>query len=89
MVRRHGSREEGRGAGEGWQGAEGAQDWWSRLVGTGVLLFEADVSQVSIINAYDAVILLEQTMLLSLASPLQALDQQAKSPGNIQKQTLV
>lgn len=45
-----------------------------------VLLFEADVSQVSVIDTDDAVVLPEEALLLGLASPLQTLDQQAKSP---------
>lgn len=45
-----------------------------------VLLFEADVSEVSVVDAHDAVVLLEEALLLRLASPLQTLDQQAKSP---------
>lgn len=44
------------------------------------LLFKSDVSQVSVIDTDDAVVLLEQALLLGLASPLQTLDQQAKSP---------
>lgn len=69
----------GRGAGEGLAGGQGAQDpvVHPGSVDTGVLLFKMDVPQVSIINAHDAVVLLEQTLLLRLASPLQALDQQA------------
>lgn len=45
-----------------------------------VLLFKADVSQVSIIDTDDAVVLLEEALLLSFPSPFQTLDQQAKSP---------
>lgn len=45
-----------------------------------VLLFESDVSQVSVIDTDDAVILLEKALVFSLPSPLQTLDQQAKSP---------
>lgn len=39
-----------------------------------VLLFEADVPQVTIIDADDAVVLLEEALLLGLPSPLQTLD---------------
>lgn len=45
-----------------------------------VLLFEADVAEVSVVDADDAVVLLEEALLLRLASPLQTLDQQAQSP---------
>lgn len=45
-----------------------------------ILLFEADVPQVSVIDADDAVVLPEEALLLGLAAPLQTLDQQAKSP---------
>lgn len=45
-----------------------------------VLLFKADVSQVSVVDADDAVVLLEEALLLGLPAPLQTLDQQAKSP---------
>lgn len=50
------------------------------LPSAAALLFEADVPQVSIIDTDDAVILLEEALLLGLAAPLQTLDQQAKSP---------
>lgn len=35
------------------------------------------------IDAHDAVVLLEEALLLRLASPLQTLDQQAKSPATV------
>lgn len=47
-----------------------------------ILLFEADVSQVSVVDADDAVVLLEEALLLGLAPPLQTLDQQAQSPAS-------
>lgn len=53
----------------------------------GVLLFKADVSQVTIVDADDAVVLLEEALLLSLPSPLQTLDQQAKSPARFKQQS--
>lgn len=52
-----------------------------------VLLFEADVPQVAVIDADDAVVLLEEALLLSLPSPLQTLDQQAKSPERFKHQS--
>lgn len=45
-----------------------------------VLLFEADAAQVPVVDADDAVVLLEEALLLRLAPPLQTLDQQAQSP---------
>lgn len=50
------------------------------LLGRGLLLFKADVAQVSVVDSDDAVVLLKEAVLLSLSSPLQTLDQQAKSP---------
>lgn len=52
-----------------------------------VLLFEADVPQVAVIDADDAVVLLEEALLLGLPSPLQTLDQQAKSPARFRNQS--
>lgn len=51
-----------------------------RLPWAAVLLFKSDVSQVSVIDTDDTVVLLEEALLLGLPSPLQTLDQQAKSP---------
>lgn len=48
-----------------------------------ILLFEADVAQVSVVDADDAVVLLEEALLLRLAAPLQTLDQQAQSPETV------
>lgn len=53
-----------------------------------ILLFEADVSQVSVIDSDDAVVLLEEGLLLGLASTLQALDQQAQSPETFKRSIL-
>ena len=44
------------------------------------LLFESQVSDVRLVNAHNAVVLLEQALLLGLATPLQTLDQQAVGP---------
>lgn len=55
-----------------------------RILPAAALLFKADVSQVSIIDTDDAVVLLEEALLLGLASFLQSLDQQAKSPEKVQ-----
>lgn len=54
----------------------------------GVLLFEADVPQIAVIDADDAVVLLEEALLLGLPSPLQTLDQQAKSPARFKHQSV-
>lgn len=56
-----------------------------RLRPASVLLFEADVPQVSVIDTDDTVVLLEQALLLGLASALQTLDQQAKSPEMVKR----
>jgi len=48
--------------------------------GAPVLLFKADVAQVPVVDADDAVVLPEEALLLGLASFLQTLDQQAQSP---------
>ena len=45
-----------------------------------VLLFEARVAQVRVVDAHNAVVLLEQLLLVRLAPPLQALHQQAQGP---------
>lgn len=45
------------------------------------LLFEAQLANVSLIDSDDAVVLLEETLLLRLASALQTLHQQALGPG--------
>lgn len=48
------------------------------------LLFEAQVAYVSLIDPNDAVVLLEESLLLSFSTRLQALHEQAMSPGNDQ-----
>lgn len=48
----------------------------------GSLLFEAQVANVSLIDPDDAVVLLEESLLLSFSTRLQALHEQAMSPGN-------
>lgn len=63
-------------------GSQGPREHRSRAA---VLLFKADVSQVSVIDTDDTVILLEEALLVGLASLLQTLDQQAKSPEKVQK----
>lgn len=50
------------------------------LPSAAALLFEANVPQVPVIDTDDAVVLLEEALLLGLPAPLQTLDQQAKSP---------
>lgn len=56
----------------------GDEEWdWS-------LLFEAQVANVSLIDPDDAVVLLEESLLLGFSARLQALHEQAVSPGNDQ-----
>lgn len=71
--------------------------WKSRLVhkrGWGVdwsLLLEAQVANISLIDPDDAVVLLEESLLLGFSARLQALHEQAMSPGidqmTVQSQT--
>ena len=60
----------------------GGQDFSLLFAPTDVqdLLFESQVSDVRLVNAHNAVVLLEQALLLGLATPLQTLDQQAVGP---------
>lgn len=46
------------------------------------LLFEAQVANVSLINLEDAVVFLEEMLVFSFSSRLQAFHQQALSPAN-------
>lgn len=64
--------------------------WKSRFTHTGAwgadwsLLFKAQVADVSLIDSDDAVIFLEEPLQLGFAARLQALHEQALSPGNDQ-----
>lgn len=62
---------------DGGRGPPALGGW---LPSAAALLFEADVPQVPVIDTDDAVVLLEEALLLGFAAPLQTLDQQAKSP---------
>lgn len=45
------------------------------------LLFKAQVANVSLVDSDDAVVFLEEPLLLGFTAWLQALDEQALSPG--------
>ena len=55
----------------------------SEVRGRGVLLFKAKVAQVVSVDADDAVVFLEELLLLSLASHLQTLHQETPGPGDM------